>query len=68
MIKPDMTIYAASMLKRDAEKKIIDAINEFTEKTGIIVYGVNFKKESISTLLNGEERVCYYNINLEVKL
>lgn len=68
MIKQNTTIYGASMLKMDAEKKIVDAINEYTEKTGLIVYGVNFKKESITSLLNDEERVCYYDISLEVKL
>lgn len=68
MIKQNTTIYGVSMYKKDAEKKIIDAINEFTEKTGLAIHRINFEKYSIETLFNNEERVCYYNVNLEVKL
>lgn len=68
MINQNTTIYDVSVYKKDAEKKIIDAIKEFTEKTGLAVYRINFEKESFTEMFNDEERVCYYNVNLEVRL
>ena len=44
MINQNTTIYDVSVYKKDAEKKIIDAIKEFTEKTGLAIYRINFER------------------------
>lgn len=67
-MKDNITLREVSSIKADTERKIKEALEYFSGRTGMDIDGVSFNSETINAINLGNKTHIIENVKIDVKL